>query len=190
MQFFQTPNIDFIGKRRIAYFVSLSLFVLGMASMIIRGGLNLGIDFKGGTSVQIRFEEATTTEQIRDALVSADLTGTEIKSIGSQSEFLIYIEQQQGVTASDMARRVEDAVTTAMPDMQYEIMKTDTVGPKIGQELRRATILAIMIALLLILIYVGWRFELVFAVGAIAALFHDVLITLGIFSLLKRSRPS
>ena len=185
MQFFQTPNIDFVGRRRIAYFVSLSLFVLGLVSMVVRGGLNLGIDFKGGTSVQIRFEESLTTDQIRDALAVEDLANSEIKSIGSQNEYLIYIEQQQGVTASDMAKKVENAIQTALPSAQYEIMKTDTVGPKIGQELRRATILAIILALLLILIYVGWRFEFVFAVGAIAALFHDVIITLGIFSIIN-----
>lgn len=185
MQFFQTPNIDFISKRRLAYFLSAGLFLVGVISMVIRGGLNLGIDFKGGTSIVIKFDEEISTDEIRNALGEIGLTNSEIKTFGSNLEYLIYVEQQRGVSATEMARRVEGAVSESMSGKAYEILRVDTIGPKIGQELRKATILAILISMLLILIYVGWRFELVFAVGAIAALFHDVLITMGIFSLLN-----
>lgn len=185
MQFFQTPNIDFIAKRKIAYFISLGLFVVGLVSMILHGGPNLGIDFKGGTSIQLRFNTEIDTQDIRDALSDIGLGTSEIKSIGAAGDFLIYVEQQRGVSASDMTNRVIGAITEAIPDVQYELMQTETVGPKIGDELRKAVILAVLVALLLILIYIGWRFELVFAVGAIIALFHDVIITLGIFSLMN-----
>ena len=185
MQFFHTPNIDFIAKRRVAYFLSVGLFLVGLISIVLRGGLNLGIDFKGGTSIQLRFQDEVSTEQIREALTQIGLGMSEIKSFGTGNDYLIYVEQQRGVSAADMVERVEGAVRETIPEIPYEIMKTDTVGPKIGGELRRAMILAVLIALLLILIYIGWRFEFVFAVGAIAALFHDLLITLGVFTLLN-----
>ncbi len=185
MQFFQTPNIDFVSKRKIAYFISSALFIIGFVSLIIRGGPNLGIDFKGGTSILLGFEERITTEQLRDALISIGLGSSEIKSFGAQNEYLIYAEQQRELSASEMVQQIEEAISVFIPGMSYEILQTDTVGPRIGQELRKAVVLAILIALLLILIYIGWRFELVFAVGAIAALFHDILITLGIFILLN-----
>lgn len=185
MQFFQTPNIDFISRRRFAYIVSSALFVIGVVSLIIRGGPNYGIDFKGGTSIVLRFEEEVATTALRDALAAIGMGTSEIKTLGRQNEYLIYVEQQRGVSATDMARRVEGAITESLSDVSYEVRSIDTIGPKIGEELRKAAIMAILIALLLILIYIGWRFELVFAVGAIAALFHDVIITLGIFSLLN-----
>jgi preprotein translocase subunit SecF len=185
MQFFQTPNIDFISRRRFAYIVSSALFVIGVISLVIRGGPNYGIDFKGGTSIVLRFEEEVATTALRDALAAIGMGTSEIKTLGRQNEYLIYVEQQRGVSATDMARRVEGAITESLLDVSYEVRSIDTIGPKIGEELRKAAIMAILIALLLILIYIGWRFELVFAVGAIAALFHDVIITLGIFSLLN-----
>ena len=185
MQFFQTPNIDFISKRRFAYFVSLTLFVVGVISLIVRGGPNYGIDFKGGTSIVLKFESAISTAEIRDAMASIGMGTSEIKTLGTENEYLIYVEQQRGVSATDMARRVERAIAESLSGISYEVLSRDTIGPKIGGEMRRAAILAVLLALLLILIYIGWRFEFLFAVGAIIALFHDVIITLGIFSLLN-----
>ena len=184
MQFFQTPSIDFVSKRRIAYILSAALFIIGLVSLILRGGPNYGIDFKGGTSIVLRFNQDVTTQEIREALTAIGMGTSEIKRFGTRNEYLIYIEQQQGVSASDMVKQVESTITNSLNNVTYEVRKVDTVGPRIGEELRKAMILAIMLALLLILIYIGWRFELVFAVGSIAALFHDVLITFGIFSLL------
>ncbi len=185
MQFFQTPSIDFVSKRRLAYVVSSALFFIGLVSLIVRGGPNYGIDFKGGTSVILKFEEEISTQEIREVLDSIGMGSSEIKSFGANNEYLIYMEQQRGLSASELARKVEGAISKSLSGIPYEVLKVDTVGPKIGGELRKAAVLAILIALLLILIYIGWRFELVFSVGAIAALFHDVLITLGIFSLLN-----
>ena len=184
MQLFKVPKIDFISRRRLAYVVSAGFLFFGMISLVLRGGLNYGIDFKGGTSIVLRFEDDISIPQIREALSSIDIGTSEIKSFG-QNEFLIYLEQQRGVSATEMARMVEDAITESLEGVQYDVRKVDTVGPKIGAELRRAGILSVLIALFLILIYIGWRFELVFAVGAIVALFHDVLITLGIFNLMN-----
>lgn len=184
MQFFHTPNIDFISKRRIAYAISTALFAVGMISLILRGGPNYGIDFKGGTSVVVRFESAVSTADLRSTLSEADLGDSEISKFGAKNEFVIYIAQQKEASASEMVDNVENALTAGL-DVPFEVLQEETVGPKIGAQLRSAMILACLIALLLILIYISIRFELVFAVGAIVALFHDVLIILGIFSLLN-----
>ncbi len=185
MQFFQTPNIQFIARRKIAYVISATLLILGIGSFFIPGRPNYGIDFKGGTSIVLRFEKPIEAGRIREALSTIGLGSSEIKRFGTKNEYLIYVEQQKGTSASDMAEKVEGAISNKITDISYEIRKVDTVGPKIGEELRKAAVLAVLIALLLILIYIGWRFELVFAVGAIIALFHDVMITLGIFSILN-----
>ena len=185
MQFFKTPHIDFIAKRKIAYIISSSLFLIGMVSLIVRGGPNYGIDFKGGTSIALRFKKNVSTTQIRDALTSIGMGKSEIKGFGAKNEYLIYVKQQRGASAAEVAKKVEGAISKSLSKLPYEILKIDTVGPRIGEELRKAAVLAILVALLLILIYVGWRFELIFSIGAIVALFHDVLITLGIFSLLN-----
>ncbi len=185
MRLFKNPSIDFLSKRRIGYIISITLIILGIGSLIIKGGPNYGIDFKGGTSVVIRFFEDITTLQLRDVLSSSEISNAEIKSFGPRNEFLIYIEQQRGISAAEMAEKVQTIIEKSLTGMDYETRSVETIGPKIGEKLRNSAIWAILVALLLILIYIGIRFELLFAVGAIIALFHDVLITLGIFSLLN-----
>jgi preprotein translocase subunit SecF len=185
MQLFKNPTIDFLSKRKIGYFVSLSLIIVGILSLVIQRGPNYGIDFKGGTSVVIQFLEDVTTSHLRDVLSDSEIANAEIKNFGPKDEYLIYIEQQRGISAAQMAEKVETIINESFSDMKYEIRQVETIGPKIGKKLRNSAIWAILIALLLILIYIGIRFELLFAVGAIIALFHDVMITLGIFSLLR-----
>ncbi|MEJ2628093.1 MAG: protein translocase subunit SecF, partial [bacterium] len=185
MRLFKNPSIDFLTKRKIGYIISLSLIVVGILSLIIQGGPNYGIDFKGGTSVVIKFLEDITTAQLREALSGSEIANAEIKSFGARNEYLIYIEQQKGISAAQMAEKVQTIISESLSDKKHEIRQVETIGPKIGKKLRNSAIWAILIALLLILIYIGIRFELLFAVGAIVALFHDVFIILGIFSLLR-----
>ncbi len=186
MQFFKTVNLDYIKNRRYAYAFSSVLFLTIIISYIVRGGFNLGIDFKGGTSILIQFEQKITTQDIRDVLNTIGLGNSEIKSYGSkQNEYLIYIGQQKNLSASEMVQQVEKAIKASPAGSSYEILRTDTIGPKIGQELRKATMWAILLSLLIMLIYLGWRFEFVFAVGAVVALFHDVIIVVGAFVLLN-----
>ncbi|MBN1895935.1 protein translocase subunit SecF [bacterium] len=184
MQFFKTPNIDFIGKRRKFYFLSLVLFLAGMASIFLHKGIQYGIDFKGGTSLVVRFEKPVTIGQIRDALSGVGLGGSEIKRFGAESEFIIYSSQQGAMNAADAADLVDEALNSQFPDNRHERLQVDTVGPKIGQELRKKAFMAVFFALVLMLVYISIRFEWVFAVGAVSALFHDVLITLGFFSIM------
>jgi preprotein translocase subunit SecF len=185
MQIFRETKIDFLGKRRIAYIISAAAIVIGLISLIFHGGIKYSIDFTGGTSLQIAFEKPIDAGDIRGSISELGFSKAEIKKIGMESnnEFFIRVEQiGEGAETSEM---IEAKLTEAFPDNPYDIRAVTEIGPKIGSELRQAAILAILISLLGILIYVSWRFEFKFAVGAVIALFHDVLITLGIFSLLN-----
>ena len=183
MQIIKSSNIQFIQQRKRAYIFSIALLVLGIVTVISRGGLNYGIDFRGGTSIVLQFEEPVTVSELRDALGQGEIGTAEIKRFGSRNEVLIYVKQQKEIGMQTIAVRVDSLIQGALPQLKYDRIKFDTVGPKIGKELRTSAIWAVLIALLLILVYIGWRFELVFSIGAIIALFHDVLITLGIFTL-------
>jgi preprotein translocase subunit SecF len=185
MQFFSTPNIDFIGLRRTAYTFSLVMFLIGMASIFLHKGLNYGIDFKGGTSLVLRFDRPVDTGSIREALSGISQGGSEIKRFGSDREYIIYIPQQAGVTTGEIGVQVSAVLAEKIPGNPAERLQVEMVGPKIGEELRSKAFMAILISLALLLLYITLRFEFVFAVGAIFALFHDVVITLGFFSIMN-----
>lgn len=185
MQFFRETKIDFLGKRKIALIFSLTLIGISLVSLIIRGGPNYGIDFRGGTSIQTKFANTISIGEVRSAVSQLGYVNAEIKQIGyaSDNEIIIRIEEMGGNV--DLGQVLEQGLTDAFPENTHEIRKVDEVGPKIGGELRRAAVLAVLVALLLILAYISWRFEFKFAIGAVAALFHDVIITLGVFSVIN-----
>ena len=183
MQFIKDTAIDFIGKRKIALTISGILILLGIVSLVLRGGPNYGIDFTGGTSLQIRFENPVDVGTLRDILSGMNLGNTEIKEFSAHNEFLVRIQQVE--SAEDLSDVVVREFKNNLPDNELEIRMRETVGPRIGNELRRSAIWSVLIALILILIYISYRFEFMFAIGAVAALFHDVMITLGLFSVLN-----
>ncbi len=185
MQFFRETNINFTGQRRYAYVFSALLILIGLVSLLFHRGIEYSIDFTGGTSLQISFEKPIDAGQIRNSISDIGFGNAEIKQIGTDSEnqFIIRVEQMQ--EGSDIATVLEDELTKDISDNPYDIRAVMEIGPKIGGELRQAAMMAILFALLGILIYISWRFEFKFAVGAVVALFHDVLITLGVFSILN-----
>ncbi|MFQ6113230.1 MAG: protein translocase subunit SecF [bacterium] len=183
MQFLVNTNFDFIGKRKAALIFSITLILIGLGSLILHGGPNYGIDFLGGTSVELHFEKDISIAEVRSALSRIGFGNAEIKNFGAGNEILIRVEEQEAGTEISDAIKAE--LTKSFPDNPYTVQLVEKVGPKIGAELRRAAVWAILIALFFILLYISWRFEFIFAVGAIVALFHDVLITLGVFSLLR-----
>jgi len=183
MRIIKDTNIDFIGKRKIALTISAILITVGIISLFMHGGPKLGIDFTGGTSLQLRFEHPINIGEIRSILSTIGLGNTEIKEFAIGNELLIRLQQQDNM--EDLTEKVISELTNQLPDNKLELRSRETVGSRIGSELGRDAIKAILISLALILIYISWRFEFKFAVGAVIALFHDVLITLGIFSLLN-----
>jgi len=179
LQIFRNPNFDFIGKRRFAFTLSGILLISGIISLLIRGGPRYGIDFTGGTLVQIHVEKDIGVGEIRGSLARIGIPKAEIQNFGSRREFLI--KYQKGIDPQEIKRVIEEDHKT-----QVRIDKTEIVGPRIGKELRRKATFAILIGLFLMLVYISFRFDFRFGVGAVIALFHDVLITLGIFSFLNK----
>jgi len=254
MRIFQNLNYDFLGHRKLAYTISGTLILLGIISLLIRG-LEMGIDFKGGTEIAVQFEKPVSISKIRSISNNMGLGKVEVKTFGSESGILIRTEMQQ-VSKNNFAKYVtsiENEIKKLEPNSKFSItdttvnsvtfefenhelanklnnqlfnagfqtsllskgmdnksvivrvgisdiiqqymraklagnhftiLKEDHVGPKIGKELKVDAVIAVFLSLLGILIYLGFRFKFIFAVGAVTALFHDVLITLGLFSML------
>ena len=181
MRFFKKTNIDFLGVRRRWYLVSSSVILMGFVSLFIKG-LDLGIDFKGGTELVFSFSRKLEIADLRTALGKAGLEKSEIKSYGTGGDVLIRTsEQAEGTTIGD---RMKQALLQSFPGLKFEVLKGYKIGPKIGEELRRGAVYAILASLIAILAYVGVRFQFIYGLGAVAALFHDVLVTLGILSIL------
>ena len=254
MRIFQNLHYDFLGHRKLAYTISGTLILLGIISLLIRG-LELGIDFKGGTEIAVQFEKPVSISEIRTISNEMGLGKVEVKTFGGESGILIRTEMQQvsktnfeGYIAS-----IKNEINTLAPNSKYSvtdtksnsvtfefenhelagklnddlfkvgfqtslvskeaenksvivrvgisdiiqqymrdklagnhftILKEDQVGPKIGKELKVDAVIAVFLSLIGILIYLGFRFKFIFAVGAVTALFHDVMITLGLFSML------
>jgi preprotein translocase subunit SecF len=183
MQIFTNTNFDFLSKSKPAILLSVILISIGIGSLIIHKGPSYGIDFLGGTSIALKFEKNISIGEVRSALSKVGLGEAEIKSFGAANEILVRVQEQE--TGTEIAQVIQTEISKAFPDNHYAVLTVEKVGPKIGAELRTAAIWAVFISLGLILIYISWRFDLKFAVGAIVALFHDVLIPLGAFSLLR-----
>jgi preprotein translocase SecF subunit len=186
MRFFKKTNINFLGPRFRWYLISSTLILLGMISVFIKG-IDWGIDFRGGTELVLAFQDNVAIGDIRTALDKVGLGQSEIKSFGVERDVLIRTTQQaEGTVVGD---RIKKAVQDAMPEKKFEVLKEDKIGPKIGAELRRDALYAVIASLIAIMIYIGIRFKFIYGVGAVVALFHDVLVTLGVLSLLNGVIP-
>lgn len=181
VQFFRETHIDFMKKRNYAIGASVIIILIGIASLFIKGGPAYSIDFLGGTEIYVQFPQDQTPGPVRDALAAIGYTDAEVKQFGGSRDYLIRVQQEENaLQASDnIIAALQKAFSANPPEMR----SVDTVGPKIGSELRSASVWATLISLGLILVYVSFRFEFIFAVGAVVALFHDVIVTLGFFSL-------
>tara|TARA_A100001015_G_C14989791_1_gene713316 strand:+ start:369 stop:1295 length:927 start_codon:yes stop_codon:yes gene_type:complete len=195
MRIVKDTNIDFMSRTFIASCISALLIIVGAVSLITNGGPKLSIDFKGGTLVAVNFTEPVDINKIRSSISSVSIDGQnfdfskeEIKHFGDESNVAIRIaslEDEPPRFANRVAESLESIYPNLLPSEKSDfILSIDKVGPKVGAELSSDAILAILYALGFILIYISIRFELKYAIGAIAALTHDVLITLGVFSIL------
>lgn len=199
MQFLSKVNIDFMKQRNVTFVASLVIILIGIGSLIFHGGPRYGIDFLGGIELRLNFERPVEVGDVRSALIDGGFENPTIKELvgetGSGADVIIFVQKDatapmmkaEGDTliqGDDLSTQIEKALQAKFPDNPFTETQKNLVGPKIGEELRNDAILAILIALLLILAYISWRFEFRFAIGAIVALFHDVVITLGIFSVL------
>jgi len=184
VQILKGAHFDFVGKRKIAFWVSIGLISVGLISLIAHKGPTFSIDFAGGSLLQIRFEKDLSVQEIRSSLDKIGWGDSEIQKFGEGNEVLIRVKKQE--VGTRVADQIKAALARDFPDNKFEVRREEKVGPKIGRELKGKAVWAILYAMIGILIYISWRFEFKFAVGAIAALFHDVLITVGIFSILNK----
>jgi len=168
-------NIDLVGKMKIAFGASLFAIIISILSLLLHGGPNLGIDFAGGTLVQVKFSQETDASSIRGSLKAIGLGNNVIQRFGyhDNNEFLIKTEKSSS-ELKGLSSKVEEALNISYGKEGFEIRRIEVVGPKVGKDLREKGMLAMIYAMLGILIYVTWRFELRYAVGAIVALIHDV----------------
>ena len=180
-------NIDLVGKMRIACWASLVVIIISVLSLVFHGGPKLGIDFAGGTQIQVKFSQEATADGIRDSLRSMGLGNNVIQRFGykDNNEFLIKTERSSS-ELEGLSDKITEALGATYGKENVDIRRVEVVGPKVGKDLRQKGLLAMLYAVIGILIYVTWRFELRYAVGAIVALIHDVIITVGIFSLLGK----
>lgn len=254
MRIFENLNIDFMGKRKLFYIFSSSLFLIGLINIAIRG-LEYGIDFKGGSEIVLEFTKPVEISDVREKLTNIRLGEIEVKTFGNEKGVLIRTELQNipeelypkvqssientidkyyaGIekkivdrtvnsvtyqfpnadTTSEIVNKlylagfqagkvseeqdnlqaivrvgisdwIKETLSKSFSENPFQILKEDIVGPKVGSELKRDALIAVFLSLIAILIYLGFRFKFIFAVGAVAALFHDVLITLGLYALL------
>jgi preprotein translocase SecF subunit len=187
MEWFRDSNIDFQRIRRPAMGLSVVVILVGILSIALHGGLNYSVDFLGGTVMQLKFEKLVTETEIRAALGTVDLGTSEVKQIaeiGAEPEILIRIKKTDISEAT--VEGIKSAISATLPDNPFDVRSVDAVGPKIGAELRTAAFWATLVALGGILVYISIRFEFIFALAAVLALFHDVIITMGIFSMLGK----
>jgi len=178
MDLFRDKNFDFIKNRKIAYAISAVIILIGLISIIFNG-FNFGIDFSGGTLLQLRFDKSVSTAEIRKILGEFNLSQSTIQSL-SENEFIIRTEN------IDTERRKEILSVLKEKLANPEVLRMETVGPIIGEDLKRSSLYALIFAFIGIILYVTLRFEFKFSVVSILALFHDCLIVLGIFSLLRK----
>lgn len=223
-------NIDFAGFRRIAYVISLAFILVGLAAIVWNGGLRYGVDFAGGVMVQIQFDRPIPDEQVKKALQNVELNGLTVQQVGTEDrDYLLRFSASETADNQNLRHSVSEALKSSIPDNASSIVRLESVGPKVGNDLRNMAIEALFYAVLLITVYISgrfehswfmagamaavmwaavsgasylgfnplwgvaiglavtliccWRLKLNFALGAIIALIHDVVATLGLLTL-------
>jgi len=175
-------NINFMGKRKLAMNFSALLIVVSIASLFIQG-LNLGLDFSGGSLIEVGYQQSVETEGVRNTLSKAGYDEAIVTHFGSAKAVLIKVAPREGLSNADLSSDILRALRIA--DSSVDMRRVEFVGPQVGEELREDGGMAMLFAIIGILIYVALRFEYRFALGSVAALLHDVIITLGVFSVLQ-----
>ncbi len=181
MRIFKQTSIDFVMHYRTFVTISVIYITLAVIIFFLRG-LNLGLDFTGGTLLQVKFEKPVTTANIRQALTTINQQDAVIQKSSNVDEFIIRAPM---TFATDSAASVITQALQTIPGNSFETIRAEQVGPKIGKELRSSAVKAVLATLVVILVYISIRFKFEFALGAVIALIHDVLFTLGIFSIFK-----
>lgn len=187
MRWFETPSFNFIKAHKIAYYISGALLVISVIAIVTKG-LQYGIDFRGGKEFVLEFEEAVEVVEVRSEL-SGPLDGApEVKRFGSPQEILIRTDNPGSIT--EVQNTITNTMDEVYPDNENTVIKTDVVGPRFAEDLKQGALQAVIFALIVIFVYILIRFKnWTFSAGAVAALFHDVLLVLGVFTIFNDLVP-
>ena len=186
MQLFKDETrFDFMGQITVAMIISGIVILIGLGSIVFSGGLKYGIDFAGGTLVQLQFKNPPDIEVIRDGLKTIGLGESTIQEFGSKKDILIRVERSEEKLEA-VGAMVKRSLSQKFNSDDITVERVEMVGPKVGRDLREKALLSILYAIIGIVIYISWRFEFQYAIAAIIALIHDVLVTMGAFSILDK----
>ena len=186
MQLFKDETrFDFMGQINAAMIISGIVILIGLGSIVFSGGLKYGIDFAGGTLVQLQFKNPPDIEVIRDGLKTIGLGESTIQEFGSKKDILIRVERSEEKLEA-VGAMVKRSLSQKFNSDDITVERVEMVGPKVGRDLREKALLSILYAIIGIVIYISWRFEFQYAIAAIIALIHDVLVTMGAFSILDK----
>lgn len=191
MRLFRDANYGFLGMRRRAYIVSAAVIAAGVASIALHGGLNRGVEFTGGTLIQVSFTTETSVAELRDLLAATGYRGAQIQQLGAfggtveeaEEEFVLRVPEFRQSGEEGVLEEVSGAFESRFGADGYEILRLEAVYPKVGSELQTRAAYAILLSFVLTLIYLAFRFEWRFGVAAVIATVHDILITFGFISL-------
>jgi preprotein translocase subunit SecF len=178
---FTNLNFDFMKLRKTAMIISAVLLLLSVASLATKG-LNLGLDFTGGTLLEVSYQEPADIQKIRTQLDESGFLGSTVQNFGSETDVLIRMSEAYRDT---LGAEVLEVLRTGEVDSKVELRRSEFVGSQVGEELRDQGGLALLMALFVVMLYVAFRFQFKFSVGAVLALFHDVVIILGLFSIFQ-----
>ena len=187
MELIGKTNIDFIGKRNIAFVISGIIAIVGIIGIIqiARGAANMGIDFSGGTAIQLKFSQPVPLDQARSALARHNLKEANLQEIKEGNKLLIKVGKAN-VAVGKVADAIEEVFKKEIPGNSFVVESSTEIGPSIGDKLRKDTLVAIVISMIGIIIYIAWRFDFKFGVGAAVATLHDVLAMFAVFFVLDK----
>ncbi|HEY5975838.1 MAG TPA: protein translocase subunit SecF [Geobacteraceae bacterium] len=187
MELIGKTTIDFIGKRNISFVISTIIALAGLLGIVQigRGAANMGIDFSGGTAVQLKFNQPVSMDQARTALAKHNLKEASLQDIKEGNKLLVKVGKTTLATGK-VADTIQDVFSKEIPGNSFVVESSTEIGPSVGDKLRKDTLVAIAISMLGIIIYIAWRFDLKFGVGATVATLHDVLAMFAVFYLLNR----
>jgi preprotein translocase subunit SecF len=180
-------NIDFIGKKHISLVISSIVAMIGIIGIIqiARGAANMGIDFTGGTSIQLKFAQPVTIEQARNALAKHNLKEANLQEIKEGNKILIKVGKSSLATGK-VADTIEEMIKKEIPGASFVVEGSAEIGPSVGDKLRKDTLLAIAISLIAITMYIAWRFDFKFGIGSTVSVLHDVLALFAVFFVLNK----
>jgi len=177
-----TRHINFLGQRKITATISVVLILVSLVSLMTRG-LNFGIDFTGGVLLEVGYPETADLVEIRETLAANEYSSAQVQNFGTAKDVLIRLLPVEGVDNAQLGEEILAVLRETQPEV--ELRRIEFVGPQVGDELTEQGALAMLFVLIMVLIYIMFRFQWKFAVGSVAALVHDVIITLGVFSVLQ-----